>query len=234
MCKIQGFLSVNFSEARDNISANFGEQNWRGHPSLPPRVSVRKTSVCTFKTSPCVPAPRAHVSTHVRVVPLHTGTFWIYTVRFFLRATPQTPTPHTHHNTRRQTDRQSGQREKGIWKTRDKRTQHERKDKRRSRWNVCCVCVCLSGSVFFYRPWNNFEFSKFPVTNPDQVTILAPMVRQCCPASGSLFCGGLSTRSSDGSRSQLSHGPPTTWNSCSLPDALTTMISLLYRFLFGT
>ena len=27
MCKIQGFLSVNLSEARDNLCANFGEQN---------------------------------------------------------------------------------------------------------------------------------------------------------------------------------------------------------------
>ena len=33
------------------------------------------TPVCGFKTSPCAPAPRAHVSTHVRVVPVHTGTF---------------------------------------------------------------------------------------------------------------------------------------------------------------
>ena len=31
--------------------------------------------VCTFKTSPCVPAPRAHVEKHVDVVPVHTGTF---------------------------------------------------------------------------------------------------------------------------------------------------------------
>ena len=30
---------------------------------------AEKTSVCRFKTSPCVPAPRAHV------VPVHTGTF---------------------------------------------------------------------------------------------------------------------------------------------------------------
>ena len=36
---------------------------------------AEKTSVCRFKTSPCVPAPRAHVETHVRVVPVHTRTF---------------------------------------------------------------------------------------------------------------------------------------------------------------
>ena len=39
-------------------------------------VSTFKTpSVCRFKTSPCMPAPRAHVETHVRVVPACTGTF---------------------------------------------------------------------------------------------------------------------------------------------------------------
>ena len=31
-------------------------------------------SVCPFETSPCVPAPRARVETHVRVVPAYTGT----------------------------------------------------------------------------------------------------------------------------------------------------------------
>ena len=34
-----------------------------------------KTPVCTFKTSPCVPAPRPHVVTRAGVVPAHTGTF---------------------------------------------------------------------------------------------------------------------------------------------------------------
>ena len=39
-------------------------------------VSTFKTpSVCRFKTSRCMPAPRAHVETHVHVVPVHTGTF---------------------------------------------------------------------------------------------------------------------------------------------------------------
>ena len=33
------------------------------------RVYVQNASVCTFKTSPCMPAPRAHVFQHVRVVP---------------------------------------------------------------------------------------------------------------------------------------------------------------------
>ena len=36
---------------------------------------AEKTSVCRFKTSPCVPAPRAHVLPHAGVVLVHTGTF---------------------------------------------------------------------------------------------------------------------------------------------------------------
>ena len=56
-------------------------------PPLPP--------VCPFDTSPCVPAPRAHVFQHVRVVPVHTETFWTDTYH-----TPHTtPHPKTQHNT---------------------------------------------------------------------------------------------------------------------------------------
>ena len=43
------------------------------------RVYVQNASVCRFKTSPCVPAPRPHVITHAGVVPVHTGTFRTYT-----------------------------------------------------------------------------------------------------------------------------------------------------------
>ena len=46
---------------------------------------AEKTSVCRFKTSPCVPAPRAHVLPHAGVVPEHTVTFRIYTRRFLRR-----------------------------------------------------------------------------------------------------------------------------------------------------
>ena len=34
-----------------------------------PRVSIQNASTCTFKTSPCVPAPRAHVE---KFLNLHT------------------------------------------------------------------------------------------------------------------------------------------------------------------
>ena len=65
-----------------------------------PRVSVSKTSVFRCKTSPCVPAPRPHVVTHVRVVPVDTGTFLNLHTEVFsaCQAAPHT-TPHTHHTT---------------------------------------------------------------------------------------------------------------------------------------
>ena len=49
-----------------------------------PCVWTEKPSVCAFKTSPCIPAPRAHVFQHVRVVPVYAVTFWIYTRKGFL------------------------------------------------------------------------------------------------------------------------------------------------------
>ena len=68
--------------------------------------------VCTFKTSTCMLAPRAHVETHVRVVPVHTKTFGTYTRGRFESTHgppprsplhPSTPLPthtqtHTQHN----------------------------------------------------------------------------------------------------------------------------------------
>ena len=72
------------------------------HLFLPHRVSIQNVSVCTLKTSPCVQAPRAHVETHVRVVPVYTGTFWTDTRGrghgIFQRTTPH-HTPHTQSNT---------------------------------------------------------------------------------------------------------------------------------------
>ena len=37
--------------------------------------TLKTLSVCRFKTSPCIPATRAHAFQHVGVVPVHTGTF---------------------------------------------------------------------------------------------------------------------------------------------------------------
>ena len=47
-----------------------------------PRVSIQTVPVCRFKTLPCVPAKRAHVETHVRVVPVHTEAFFVHTGTF--------------------------------------------------------------------------------------------------------------------------------------------------------
>ena len=41
--------------------------------------------VCAFYTSPCMPAPRAHVETHLRVVPAYTETFWTDTRSAWVR-----------------------------------------------------------------------------------------------------------------------------------------------------
>ena len=72
----------------------------------PPCVHSQHVPVCTFNASPCVPAPRVHVSTHVRVVPAYTGTFWMYTRERFWTHTRVFPlffsVPHhtqTHTNT---------------------------------------------------------------------------------------------------------------------------------------
>ena len=43
--------------------------------SLP--ANVQHASVCTFQTSPCMPATHAHVAKHVRVLPAYMGTFFL-------------------------------------------------------------------------------------------------------------------------------------------------------------
>ena len=65
-------------------------------PSLLPSPCVLS------KTSPCVPAPSAHVETCVRVVTVHTGTFWTGHTGFFQCVTPHT-THHTPHTTTQDT-----------------------------------------------------------------------------------------------------------------------------------
>ena len=51
--------------------------------------------MCTFKTSPSVPATRPHVFEHADVLPVHTETFLMYTRRFC--SVPH-HTPHTTHH----------------------------------------------------------------------------------------------------------------------------------------
>ena len=121
-------------------------------------VGFKNAPVCTFKTSPCMPSTRAHLEKHVRVVPVHTGTFLMHTESFSVphhtRHTPPTPhaLPHaiqiniTHNTTRRQ---RQGKREKRRRKRRDKarqgktkedrtRRKRRRQDKRREKIHFQC------------------------------------------------------------------------------------------------
>ena len=74
-------------------------------PSLS-RVSTPHVPVCTFNTSPCVSAPRAHVETRLRVVPVHLDVFerthgdvLSGHTCFSPCHTPHHTTPHTPHHT---------------------------------------------------------------------------------------------------------------------------------------
>ena len=118
---------------------------------------LKTLSVCTFKTSPCVPAPRPHAEKHVRVLPAYTGTFLnlhteafrVYT-RGFQRdtahTTPHDITPHTHTTThthhqhtetetekedRERRQRKKTEREKRREKREERRKEKRRKEKRR-------------------------------------------------------------------------------------------------------
>ena len=115
-------------------------------------LPMKNVTVCTFKASPCVPAPRAHVFQHVRVDAR----------RVFLRAKPR-HTPHhtkhthtplkprtpTHNNTRRQRQRQTEtekedrdreRREDGRGETRQEKIRQKktRQDKRREKIHFQC------------------------------------------------------------------------------------------------
>ena len=113
-------------------------------------LPMNNVSVCAFKTSPFVPAPRAHMFQHVcawcrykrgrferthgDVLSGHTGFSSVP------HHTPHTTTQHrtTHNNTRRQrqteTDRDRGRRQRKKTGTeRESKTEEERQDKRKRR-----------------------------------------------------------------------------------------------------
>ena len=105
----------------------------------PPCVRPKKTSVCRCKTSPCVPAPRAHVVTHVRVVPVHTGdVLHLHTEVFF--CVPSRATPHhthhtnttTHNTTRRQRDTET-ETDRNRERDREKRQKQRETERDRER-----------------------------------------------------------------------------------------------------
>ena len=130
-------------------------------------LQTKNVSVCTFKTSPFVLAPRAHVyKTCARVVLVHTGTFRTCTRRrvewthgVFQRVRHDTPQHNTtqHNNTtttphgdrdrdrQRQTetdkeDRDRERREDGRGETRQEKTREKktRQDKRREKIHFQC------------------------------------------------------------------------------------------------
>ena len=100
-------------------------------------VSVQSVPVCTFQTSPCMPAPRAHVETHVRVVPVFTGTFlnvhteafWTDTRVFSACRTPHTP--HTTHHTAPQNTTQHNMTHHKRRRKRRRQNKTKREDKKR-------------------------------------------------------------------------------------------------------
>ena len=94
----------------------------------PLRVSIQDAPVCTYQTSPCVPAKRAHLfsmhafcrytrrrfeRTHGDVLNLHTGGFPRAKPRYTQTThTPHTHTPHTPHRTHQHTPHQTPPRTK--------------------------------------------------------------------------------------------------------------------------
>ena len=143
-------------------------------------------SVCTFKTSPCVPAPRTHVSTCVRVVLVHTGTCGVDT-RAFQCVTHHTPhNNHTqqhhtqqhhtttqdtthHNNTTTNTSRKQRQTET----ERDRERRRRQKEKRREKIHFQCGGAwlffvdlnrvnCDSSFISFSASWpvNSFYFLR--------------------------------------------------------------------------
>ena len=150
--------------------------------SLPSPSSPCLPSMCRFKTPPCVPPPRPHVVTHVRVVlvhtdgdvlNLHTGVFPVCHTTHHTHNTPQHTPQHIpqHHNTQNNNtelhttthgDRQTETEKTRESKTRDERKQEKRRDKMKE--NRRETRLWLSGFfLFLFRisgPSNNFEFSK--------------------------------------------------------------------------
>ena len=115
------------------------------HPSL--RVYVQNAPVCTFKTSPCVPAPRPQVLPHAGVVPgthgdvlnVHTGFSACHTTPHAHTTTTTTYTTqhsnNTQHHTERETEKEDRERERsqdesGETQDKTKEKREEREDER--------------------------------------------------------------------------------------------------------
>ena len=128
--------------------------------------------MCPSKASPCVLAPRAHVETCVRVVPVHRETLRTYPQGFpVCHSTHHTPQQQQHTTTHgdraiarqrqkkktekeiRRGKRRDKTRQKKREKRRDKikrRKEKSREEKRRSREIRCVMCV-VSAFLFFFQ-----------------------------------------------------------------------------------
>ena len=99
-------------------------------PSPAPRVSIQNSSVCTFKR-PRLYLHHAHMFQHVRVLPAHTVTLWIYTREFSACHTAATATTtHTTDHTTDTTCTPTQHRERQRKKT-EKEREKRRQDKGR-------------------------------------------------------------------------------------------------------
>ena len=98
-------------------------------------VSTQNVPVCPSKTSPCIPAPRAHVFQHVRVVPALSGKFCSYTRGRFEWTHGVFTVPHrthTPHHTATHGDRDRERQRKRVKRRQDER-EKRRQDERRER-----------------------------------------------------------------------------------------------------
>ena len=113
------FLSVNFSEARDNSS-------WAVLWSAELTASFPRSPTCVRPKNFRVWNQNVPVCTGGGDTCAHTVTFWIHTRRLFLRAKPRHTPHHTQHNTTPQRQKQTEtDRERDDEKRKDKKREHE-------------------------------------------------------------------------------------------------------------
>ena len=114
---------------------------------LPLVCPFKKESVCTFKTFPCVPAPRAHVLKHMRAWCQHTRRRFECTHGDVLNGLTGVFNDHTGHNTTRRQRQRERQRKK-----------KEKEDRKRER--LFFILFFLIFSIFsFFRKFDFFVLS---------------------------------------------------------------------------
>ena len=116
----------------------------------PPVCPLKHVTMCTFKTSQCVPASRAHMLKHVCALCRYKrrrfertyGDVFDWTHGFFQRFTPHHNTAHTtqtthqihdtrHNTARRQTETEKEDRDRGRRGDEEKTTRQEQREERR-------------------------------------------------------------------------------------------------------